>query len=68
MSELKKAGDLVRFRRDLKTGSYENDLFLILEVKESDWGGKAHAIVWNIMRNDKMNFYCMDLELLERRK
>jgi hypothetical protein len=68
MAELKKAGDLVRLRRDLKTGSYKNDLFLILEMGENDWSFHAHAIVWNIMRNEKMNFYCMDLELLERRK
>ena len=68
MPDSKKAGDLVRFRRDLKTSSYRNDLLLVLEVLESDWGGKAHAFVWNITRNEKMNFYCMDLELLQRRK
>ncbi len=69
MADLKKAGDLVRLRRDLKAGSYKNDLFFVLEVLESNWGDqRAHAILWNIMRNEKVNFYCTDLELLERRR
>lgn len=67
MAELKKVGDLVWMKRDLKTESYKNDLFLIIEIKERDWSFHSHARVWNIMRNEEMMFYSMDLELLERR-
>jgi len=69
MAELKKVGDLVRLRRDLKTtGAYTDDVMLVLGLKNSNWSFHDYAEVWNPRKNVRLSFYCMDLEVLQRRK
>ena len=63
-----KVGDLVRLRRDLKTmGAYTDDVMLMLGLKNNNWSFHDHAEVWNPRKNVRLSFYCMDLEVLQRR-
>jgi len=68
MDDVKRIGDLVRLRSDLITiGVYADDVMIVLELKNSNWSFRDYAEVWNSRKNIRLSFYCMDLEVLQRR-
>ena len=42
-------------------------VMLVLGLKNNNWSFHDHAEVWNPRKNVRLSFYCMDLEVLQRR-